>query len=206
MCEIIRLSGPEDYAETEQLAREAFWNVYRPGCMEHLVLRRLRSSPDFIPELDYVIEENGRLAAQIVYARCRVVGEGNVSRNAALFGPVSVLPELQGRGYGSRPISYTLEKAKELGFPAVLITGAPAYYSRFGFVSAARYGIRLAGAPKDEECPYFMIKALDEERARQLEGVWVEPEAYHVTDEEVELFDRQFPPKRREKRPGQLDG
>ena len=131
---------------------------------------------------------------------------GSLSRNAALFGPVSVLPELQGRGYGSRLISYTLEKAKELGFPAVLITGAPAYYGRFGFVSAARYGIRLAGASKDEECPYFMIKALDEERARQLEGVWVEPEAYHVTDEEVELFDRQFPPKRKEKRPGQLDG
>ena len=206
MREPIRLEEPKDYDATEQLVREAFWNVYRPGCTEHLVLHRLRGSPDFIPELDYIIERDGRPVAQIAYARCRIVEESGASREAALFGPVSVLPELQGRGYGSRLISYTLEKAKELGFPAVLITGAPAYYSRFGFVSAARYGIRLAGAPKDEECPYFMIMALDEERARQLEGVWVEPEAYHVTDEEVELFDRQFPPKRKEKRPGQLDG
>ena len=58
----IRLEQPEDWREVENLTREAFWNVYRPGCQEHFVLNQYRSNPAFIPELDFVMEEDGSIS------------------------------------------------------------------------------------------------------------------------------------------------
>lgn len=58
---IIRQETPADYREAENLTREAFWNVYRPGCLEHYVLHCYRNDPDFIPELDFVMEKDGKL-------------------------------------------------------------------------------------------------------------------------------------------------
>ena len=54
---LIRLEAPADYAEVEYFVRESFWNVYRPGCLEHYVLHCLREDKDFIPELDFVMEK-----------------------------------------------------------------------------------------------------------------------------------------------------
>ena len=134
----IRLERETDYREVENLVREAFWNVYRPGCTEHLVLHNLRNATCFVPELDYVVEEKGRIIAQIAYAKGRLETEDGRVVDSLLFGPVSVLPEWQGRGVGSRLIEFTLARAKALGFPMVVITGNPAYYCRFGFVPAAQ--------------------------------------------------------------------
>ena len=58
---IIRLETKEDYKAVENLTRESFWNVYRPGCMEHYVLHCYRNDPAFVPELDFVMELNGDL-------------------------------------------------------------------------------------------------------------------------------------------------
>ena len=52
----IRQEQPQDYDTVEQITREAFWNLYRPGCEEHLIVHKLRKHPDFIPELAFVIE------------------------------------------------------------------------------------------------------------------------------------------------------
>ena len=57
----IRLENENDYQNVENLTREAFWNVYRPGCMEHYVLHCYRRDPDFVPELDFVMELDGEL-------------------------------------------------------------------------------------------------------------------------------------------------
>ena len=57
----IRLEAPEDYREVENLVREAFWNVYRPGCSEHYVIHVLRDDPAFVKELDFVMVKDGRL-------------------------------------------------------------------------------------------------------------------------------------------------
>ena len=43
----IRVEEPRDYKTVENLTRESFWNVYRPGCTEHYVLHRYRDNPDF---------------------------------------------------------------------------------------------------------------------------------------------------------------
>ena len=157
----IRLEQEEDYREVENLTREAFWNVYRPGCTEHLVLHNLRKEACFVPELDYVIEDDGKIIAHIAYAKGSLKTEDGRTETSLLFGPVSVLPEYQGRGYGSKLIQFTLEKARELGYPAVVITGNPAYYSRFGFEPAAKHGIYLHGMDKSQEAPFFLVKILD---------------------------------------------
>ena len=111
----IRLEQPGDYRAVENLTREAFWNVYRPGCMEHCVLHKLRQDPCFVPELSYVLEEEGQILAHIAYAKGRLRTPQGETRDLLLFGPVSVDPSRQKQGYGSRLIRFTLEKAAELG-------------------------------------------------------------------------------------------
>lgn len=200
----IRKEQPNDYFTVENLTREAFWNVYRPGCMEHYVLHMLRTDPSFVSELDYVIEEEGKIIAHIAYAEGVLRTEAGTQR-LLLFGPVSVLPEQQGRGYGAQLISFTLEKAKELGYPAVVITGNPDYYSRFGFESASKYGIFYEGMDPTEEAPFFMVKFLQDAAAGTIRGVYSDPPCYFTAPDLVEEFDRQFPPKKKEKHPGQLE-
>lgn len=202
---IIRLEQEKDYLEVENLTREAFWNLYRPGCFEHLVLHNLRKDSCFVPELDYVLEdEDGKIMANIVYAKGTLTLDKGDETEILLFGPVSVLPEYQGKGYGAKIIRFTLDKAKQMGYPAVVITGNPEYYSRFGFESASRYGIYYDGVPRTEEASFFMIKVLDSHSMELLKGTYYDPKCYFVEEEELEAFDRAFPPKVKEVRPGQL--
>lgn len=196
----IRLETKRDYREVENLTREAFWNVYRPGCVEHYVLHKLRNNQCFIPELDYVMEADGKIIANIVYAKAKVD-----EYPVIIFGPVSVLPEHQGKGCGKKIISYTLDKARELGYPLVLITGNPDYYKKYGFESASKYGIFYEGMDKNEEFPFFMVKILDIEKAKPIRGTYADPDVYKVDKKEVEEFDKDFPPKVKEVREGQLE-
>ena len=58
---VIRLEEKSEYREVENLVRDSFWNVYRPGCLEHYVLNQLRNDPAFVPELDYSLEKAAEL-------------------------------------------------------------------------------------------------------------------------------------------------
>lgn len=193
----LRLEEKKDYFEVEYLIREAFWNVYQPGCDEHYVMHLLRNDPCFVSALDYVIEDEGRIVAQIAYAKGKLENE-----DMLLFGPVGVLPEKQHQGYGSHIIIETLKKAKELGYPCVVISGNPKYYHRFGFEPAYLYGIYHKDMPKDT--PFFMVKVLDETKMANIKGIYQDPACYYVDKKDVEIFDQQFPLKVKEKRPGQL--
>lgn len=201
---ILRREEPGDYFAVENLTREAFWNVYRPGCMEHYVLHTLREDSAFVKELDYLIEDQGKIVAHIAYA----LGDlktGHGSEKILLFGPVSVLPAEQGKGYGSALIRFTLEKAKMLGYPAVCITGNPDYYHRFGFESASQYGISYEGVGTDDEAPFFMVKFLKKDSIGEIRGVYSDPACYFPDTAQVERFDLAFPQKKKEKLPGQLE-
>lgn len=200
----IRLEEPRDYREVENLTREAFWNKYRPGCMEHYVLHCYRDRPEFMKELDYVMEEDGVIIAHIMYSRAQITGDDGRMIPILIFGPVSVLPEKQGGGYGGRLIRYTLEQAERLGWGAVAITGDPDYYHRFGFVSGTVMGVCYDGIPPTEEAPFFMVKELKEGFLRDVTGVYRDPEGYFVEDADVDAFDAGFPPKEKKKLPGQL--
>jgi predicted N-acetyltransferase YhbS len=200
----IRLEQEKDYFEVENLTREAFWNVYRPGCFEHLVLHNLRYNACFVPELDYVMEEDGKIIANIVYAKASLTMDSGNKTDILLFGPVGVLPEYQGEGYGAKIIAFTLEKAMQMGYPAVVITGNPAYYSRFGFESASKYGIYYEGMDRSEEATFFMVKVLDAHGMDTLKGTYSDPACYLVDEKDIDAFDKAFSPKVKEVRPGQL--
>jgi predicted N-acetyltransferase YhbS len=115
------------------LVREAFWNIYKPGCDEHLVFHRLRDDPAFVKELDYIVESEQGIVAQIVYARGTLIGAEGQETPVLMFGPIAVDPDHQGQGLGRALIEFTLKKAQSMGYPAVLITGNPDYYKKFGF-------------------------------------------------------------------------
>lgn len=200
----IRLETTADWNEVENLTREAFWNKYSPGCSEHYVLHQFRSRPDFVKELDYVIEEAGRIVAHIMYSNSEIRCDDGRIIPIMTFGPVSVLPECQGKGYGSELIRFTMDKALALGCGAIAITGNPAYYHKFGFVSGRSKGIYYGAVSRDDEAPFFMVKELKSGYLTGVTGTFQDPEGYRVEEADVETFDRSFSPKEKKKLPGQL--
>ena len=201
---LIRLEKEQDYRTVENLTREAFWNKYQPGCDEHLILHLFRDDPSFIPELDYVIEEDGEIVAHIMYCHIHIRCDDGNQLPAICFGPVSVMAKHQRKGYGSSLIRFTLEKAKELGFGAVHIEGNPDFYHRFGFRSGSKYGVYPPGVSRSDEAAYSMVLELKKGYLDGIQGEFVLPPLYHCDLEALEAFDRQFPPKIKERRPGQL--
>lgn len=204
MKPIIRIETPSDYREVETLTREAFWNVYRPGCTKHCVLHYYRSRPEFIPELSLVMELDGKLIAHIMYSKAEIQCDNGRVIPIMIFGPISVLPEYQHQGYGSALIRESLEKAKSLGCGAVAITGNPNYYHRFGFCDARTCGIFYAELPRSEETPFFMIAELQDGFLTGITGTYRDPGGYFIADETVDAFDALFPPKQKLTLPGQL--
>lgn len=156
----LRLENEKDYFEVENLTREAFWDVYRPGCSEHLVLNKLRQADSFIKDLDYVLIEDGKIVGNIVYTKMFTGTERKMSDEVIAFGPISVHPDFQRKGLGKKLIEYTLDKAKCLGYKAVLITGDNNYYNPLGFESACRYHVYLPGTSEDDEAAFFYGKGI----------------------------------------------
>ena len=108
---VIRLEKADEHREVETLVREAFWNVYRPGCVEHYVLHCLRGDADFVSELDFVMELNGRLIGQDVFVRTAIHADDGMDVPIMTMGPICIAPDLQGKGYGKILLDYALEKA-----------------------------------------------------------------------------------------------
>lgn len=201
---IIRTETEKDYKITENLTREAFWNLYQPGCTEHYVLHKYRKSPQYIPDLSLVMELEGKIIAHIIYSKAEVICDNGNIIPIVVFGPVSVQPEHQGKGYGEELINYSMNKARNMGFGAIAITGAPAYYQRFGFVSGSSINIYYEKMPRNEEAPFFMLKELIPDYLAGVVGTYFNPEGYTVDDTEVEEFDKNFPAKEKKVLPGQL--
>ena len=189
---IIRRERTEENRAVEELTREAFWNLYVPGCSEHFVLHNLRNSPDFLPELDYVAEKDGRIVGHIVYSRGAIVGQQGVEREVICFGPVSVLPALQKQGIGSALITHTINIARTKGYPAIFIYGDPRYYSRFGFRCGEKYDIKTADGKFAVALLALELQPAD---LRDMPGRFVESKAFEVDASRFADFDATFPPK-----------
>lgn len=201
---IIRLERKEEQRETENLVREAFWNVYKPGCSEHYVLHVLRDDPAFIPELNYVMEEDGRLVGQNMFMKTIIEVDDGRTVPVLTMGPIGITPELKRKGYGKTILDYTLEKAKEMGFGAVLFEGNILFYGKSGFTYAREFGIRYHDLPEGADDSFFLCKELIPGYLSEVTGVYQTPKGYYVKDEDVEKFDKQFPAKEKLKLPGQL--
>ena len=201
---IIRLEEKKDYREVENLVRESFWNVYRPGCSEHYVIHVLRDDPAFVPELDFVMEQDGRLIGQNMFMKTVIEADDGREIPVLTMGPIGITPELKRKGYGKELLDYCLEKATEMGFGAVLFEGNIGFYSHCGFDNASKFGIRYHDLPEDADSSFFLCRELIPGYLDDVTGVYQTPQGYYVKDEDVEEFDKQFPPKEKKKLPGQL--
>ena len=138
---VIRNEEKKDYQEVESITRKAFYNLYVPGCTEHYLVHIMREHEDFVRELDFVIEVDGRVIGNIMYTKARLIDETKKEKQILTFGPVSVLPEYQRMGYGKMLIEHSFEKAVALGYDAVVIFGNPGNYVGRGFKSCKKYNV-----------------------------------------------------------------
>ena len=201
---IIRPETPADHDAVEHLTREAFWNVYRPGCLEHFVVHVLRRDPAFVPELDLVMERDGQLIGHVLYMRAGITADDGREDPVMTFGAISIRPDLQRQGLGKYLLDHSMERARALGAGALCIEGNVAFYGKSGFVTAGTRGIRYHGAPEQEIVPYFLLKELQPGFLDGVTGVYHTPKGYFVDEAEAEAFDRRFPPKEKRKLSGQL--
>ncbi len=200
----IRLETPADYNTVENLTREAFWNVYRPGCLEHYVLHMFRNRPEFVKELDLVLEIGGQIIGHVMFVRAEITTDDGRSLPIMTFGPISIHPDYQRKGYGKILLDYALDKAAEMGVGAVCMEGNIDFYGKCGFDVASKSGIHYYAEPREDVVPYFLLRQLQEGFLEGVTGVYRTPEGYFVDETEAEEFDRQFTPKIKLELPGQL--
>ncbi len=200
----IRLETKEEYREVENLIRESFWNVYRPGCSEHYVIHVLRNDPAFVKELDFVMEQNGRLIGQNMFMRTVINADDGRDIDVLTMGPICITPDLKRRGYGKLLLDHSLEKAAEMGFGAVLFEGNIDFYGKSGFTYAREFGIRYHDLPEDADDSFFLCQELIPGYLDGITGVYQTPAGYYVNDTDVDLFDRLFPYKKKMRLPGQI--
>lgn len=201
---IIRLENNNEHREVENLVRESFWNVYRPGCTEHYVLHQLRNDPAFVPELDFVMEKDGKLIGQNMFMRAFITADDGRNIPIMTMGPICISPEFKRKGYGKKLLDYSLEKAAELGAGALCFEGNIDFYGKSGFTYAREFGIRYHGLPEGADDSFFLCKELKTGYLDGITGVYAPPQGYFVDEAETEEFDRLFPPKEKLKLPGQL--
>ena len=182
----IRNERESDYKNVEDITRKAFYNVYVPGCMEHYLVHIMRGHEDFIPELDFVIELDGQIVGNIMYTKSKLTDEGGTEKEIVTFGPVSILPKYQRKGYGKMLIEHSLKRAAELGYEAVVIMGSPANYVGSGFQCCRKYNVCVE---KDKYPAAMLVKEL---KPGTLDGrLWFYSDSpvMNVDEREAQAFD-----------------
>ena len=216
--ETIRLEEQKDHLKVENLVRDAFWNVYRPGALEHYIVHNLRDDSSFIKELAYVIEKDDEIIGHINYSKGNMnlykenrygvdIKVNDRKGEAIILGPIAINPEYQNQGYGSKLIKHTLKLAREKNIPFVFVVGDENYYSRFGFESASKYNLFLEGTDTQEENPFFMIKIFEDTFKEEDydKGIFQNPEVFNVDEKDVDEFDKNFEYKEKRVQEGQLE-
>lgn len=198
---IIRNETPADYRIVENLTREAFWNVYRPGCLEHYVLHTFRTDPAFVPELDFVMVLNGEIIGHVMYVRSAIRTDDGREIPIMTFGPISIAPKHKRQGYGKKLLDYSMRKAREMGAGALAITGNIDFYGKSDFVVSKTRSIRYEDDPGAE---YFLIAELEPGFLNGISGTYKDPAGYFVDEIAAEEFDAAFHPKEKLKFPEQL--
>lgn len=204
---IIRRETPADYRTVENLVRESFWNVYRPGCVEHFVLKCLRDAEAFVPELDFVMEKNGRIIGQNVFVKAEIRCSDGASFPILTMGPICVAPEWKRQGYGKKLLDFSLEKAAEYGAKAVCFEGNIDFYGKSGFTTASSFGLWYHGLPEGADDSFFLCRELLPHALDAIRGEYATPSCYFAAEENPEAFgqyEATFPPKEKKKLPGQI--
>ena len=201
---IIRNETPDDYRAVEHLVRDSFWNVYRPGCLEHYVLHVLRDDPAFVKELDFVMEKDGIIIGQNMFMHAVIHADDGRQIPIMTMGPICIANNLKRQGYGKMLLDYSLEQAKELGCGALCFEGNIGFYGKSGFGYARDKGLRYHGLPQGADDSFFLCRELIPGYLDGVTGVYAPPDGYLVDEAACEEFDRSFPQKVKLKLPGQL--
>ncbi len=179
-----------DFRETETLTREAFWDLYKPGCDEHLVLNKIRKSKCYIRELDLLAVDGEIIIGHIICTKAKVIDARNNQYAVLCVGPFSIMKNYQNKGYGSLLINYCITKSQESGYPGMILFGNPDYYHRFGFINAEEFGIQTREGMNFDP---FMVKELRKDGLKEIQGKFYEDESYSVGSAELSKFEEQFP-------------
>lgn len=197
---IIRNEQEKDFRAVEEVTREAFWNLYTPGCNEHYLVHTMRTAPDFIPELTFVAELDGKIAGSMFFTRSYVLDEKGIKHPTITFGPISVLPELHHQGIGAAMIEHAKQAAIAGGHHAILIYGYPGYYRRFGFHHAKEFGI---SDPYGKYPFAHLALELCKGALSKISGKAFEALVYDIDEEQALEYDAQFEPKEKMVAPSQ---
>ena len=195
----IRTEQPDDFKMVENLTRE----VFRPGCIEHYVLHRYRKDSGFVPELSLVMEVQGEIIGHVMYAWWHIDSDDGRKIRMMTFRPISIRPDYQGKGFGTKLLNHSMEIAKKMGAGCLLIRGDIEFFGKCGFIPASEKGIRCADNP---EATDLLCKELDEGFLDGITGSYSAPPPYSVdeNDDAFKKYDAGFPPKEKLVLPGQL--
>ncbi|MFC4771279.1 GNAT family N-acetyltransferase [Enterococcus hermanniensis] len=191
----IRLEEPKDHYFVELITRKAFWNLYTPGAVEHLIVHQLRQHPDFIPELAFVIELDEKIIGSIFYSKSKVVDASGKEFPLITFGPVSIDPDYHRQGYGKKLIAHSIAEAKKIGYPAIVIGGFPYHYQPYGFVGTKKYSISM---PDGKYYTGIMALPLQANALDSIQGRVFFSEAMEPDLEQLAAYDEAFPKKEKQ--------
>ena len=196
----IRNEEKRDHQAVEELTRRAFYNLYVPGCVEHYLVHIMREHEDFIPELDFVLEEDGRIIGNIMYTKAKLVDETGREKEILTFGPVCVEPDLQRQGYGKQLMEHSFTKAVELGYDAIVIFGSPANYVSRGFQSCQKFQVHVEGGKYPAA---MLVKELIPGTLAGNTWTYTDSPVMHFSEEEARRFDETLPPMEKRRTPSQ---
>ncbi|MDM5227383.1 N-acetyltransferase [Cytobacillus sp. NJ13] len=165
---VIRQEFPADYHSTEEMIKEAFLNEEYSDKTEHFLVKRIRNSDAFIPELSLVALTQAKEVVGHILLSKITIGDGEKAADSLALAPVSVAPGYQGISIGSQLIRTALNKAKEAGYQSAIVLGHKDYYPKFGFKPASLWNIQAPFEVPDE---VFMALELTENALENAAGV-----------------------------------
>lgn len=181
----VRWEKEKDYREVENLVREAFWNIYGSGCVEHYILHQMREHKDFIKDLDFVMEKNRKIIGQIAFIKSSIQTTDSKKIPSITLRPISIIQSFRGRGYGSMLLDHAIEQAKQMGFGVIFTEGSREFFGNSGFIDAGTKGISSQGT--------LLCKELKPHFLEGIKGKYIIPEVYSIEEEKVREFDKEFP-------------
>lgn len=197
---IIRREEPQDYEIVETITRNAFYNLYVPGCVEHYLVHTMRGHEDFIPELDFVLELDGEIVGYIMYTKATLTDAQGQEKNILTFGPLCIAPEHQRRGFGKMLMQHSFEKALAMGYDTIVIFGMPSNYVSSGFVSCKKHNVCVQG---DKFPAAMLVKELKPGALDGRKWYYADSPVMAVLPEDANAYDDTLPPKERKHTPAQ---
>ena len=186
---LIRNEKPEDYRTVEELIKRTFWNLSVPGCNEHYLVHQIRKSEEYIPELDFVLEEDGKIIGHIIYVKAKLIADDGTEKEILSFGPFTIHPDYQRKGYGRKLLYHSFEVAREMGYDTVAIWGNPENYACYGFKNCKRFHVCL----EENIFPVaLMVKEFEEGILADKSWKFIESPAHQMDESGFEEFDSTF--------------